>query len=161
MENEYSNIGLMDGYIKRIEEKMNTTPEMITHPEEKWMIIRNTNDNIVKFDNLISKIGRPVPEEWLVYFNDPEDYDKISEGIMLSGELNREKQKQENIKNPEIDEDIKNINSKEALLEFLLDSFYSNEHSMIWEYSSNLEEDEAKLNAEYSELLKLKEKYIN
>lgn len=64
------------------------------------------------------------------------------------------------IKNPDINEDIKCINSKESLVDYLLKEYYRNSEILIDEFSTDAEVSEAKLKSNYNELLKLKDKYI-
>lgn len=161
MENKYSNIDLINDYVDGITERINTTPEMIINSKDKWMIVKNTDENLVKLDNFLNKIEQEIPEDAKVYLNSPEEYDKILEGINLREKLKEERERQERIKNPEIDEDIKSIDSKDELFDFLLEEFYSNNKTLMDEFSTMHEEDEAKLKAEYNELVRLKEKYLN
>lgn len=161
MENKYSNIDLINDYVDGITERINTTPEMIINSKDKWMIVKNTDENLVKLDNFLNKTEQEIPEDVKVYLNSPEEYDKIFEGINLRAKLKEEREEQERINNPEIDEDIKNIDSKDKLFDFLLEEFHSNKEALIWEFSTMHEEDEAKLKAEYNELVRLKEKYLN
>ena len=67
---------------------------------------------------------------------------------------------EEEIKNPDINEDIKRINSKESLVDYLLKEYYRSSEIIIDEYSTDAEVSEAKFKANYNELLKLKDKYI-
>lgn len=162
MENKYSNIDLINDYVDGITERIDTAPDMIMSSKDKWIIIKNTDENLVKLDNFLSKMEQEIPEDYKVYLNEPEDYDKISEGIHLRIILKEERERQERINNPEINEDIKNIDSKDNLFDFLLEEFYSNNQTIMDEFSGGTyEEDEALLNAEYNELLRLKEKYLN
>lgn len=162
MENKYSNIDLINDYVDGITERINTTPEMIINSKDKWMIVKNTDENLVKLDNFLNKIEQEIPEDAKVYLNSPEEYDKILEGINLREKLKEERERQERIKNPEIDDNIKNIDSKDKLFDFLLEEFHSNNKTIMDEFSGGTyEEDEALLDAEYNELLRLKEKYLN
>lgn len=162
MENKYSNIDLINDYVDGITERINTTPEMIINSKDKWMIVKNTDENLVKLDNFLNKIEQEIPEDAKVYLNSPEEYDKILEGINLREKLKEERERQERIKNPEIDEDIKSIDSKDELFDFLLEEFYSNNKTLMDEFSGGTyEEDETLLDAEYNELVRLKEKYLN
>ena len=120
MENKYSNIYLINDYVDGITERINTTPEMIINSKDKWMIVKNTDENLVKLDNFLNKIEQEIPEDVKFYLNSPEEYDKILDGINLREKLKEERERQERIKNPEIDEDIKSIDSKDELFDFLL-----------------------------------------
>lgn len=68
--------------------------------------------------------------------------------------------REKEIKNPDINEDIKRINSKESLVDYLLEEYYRSSEIIIDEFSTDAEVSEAKLKANYNELLKLKDKYI-
>lgn len=57
-------------------------------------------------------------------------------------------------------QEVKDIETKEQLIEYLMDCWYSTNHSDIWEYSSNLEVDDKELTVTAKELEKLVSKYL-
>ena len=145
MENVFEN------YIKRETERMKETPNMIVNPTDRWVILEESSDNIEKFYLYMSKLKISL-EGVRVYYNDTETYFKISEGIKLRNELEKEKERQQALENPQIWKEIKDIETKEQLIEYLMDYWYTTNHADIWEYSSDLEVDDKELTVTAKEL---------
>lgn len=57
-------------------------------------------------------------------------------------------------------QEVKDIKTKDELIEYLMDYWYSTNHANIWEYSSNLEVDDKELTETAKELEKLVSKYL-
>lgn len=152
-------------YIKKETERMAMQAEMAMfrdeHTKQTYIVVKDTTDNIARFNKQMEFHGG-IPENVTVFYNEPEYYDLIIDGYQTRHRVKEEKERQERINNPEINEDIKDIDSKDKLFDFLLGEFYDNNRTLMDEFSSGTyEEDEALLDAEYNELVKLKEKYIN
>ena len=150
MENVFEN------YIKLETERMKETPNMIVNPTDRWVILEESSDNIEKFYLYMSKLKISL-EGVRVYCNDTETYFKISEGIELRHELKKERERQRELENPTVELDI---NNKDELIDYILEELYDLEHSLIYEYSTDMELDEVKLNAKHAKLLELSKKYL-
>ena len=147
---------VFEDYIKRETERMKETPDMIINPTDRWVVLEESSDNIEKFYLYMSKRNISL-EDVRIYYNDTETYFKISEGIKLRNELEKERKRQEMLNNPQVNLDI---NSKEELIEYLISEIINNEESMIWEYSTDFELDEVKLKAKEKELRRLSDKLL-
>lgn len=131
-------------------------PTVFAKQKEKWVVVLDEPENRKLFEEKYSNNNG----EWEIYFKPHDEFYK-------SLEIEKEKAIQEvqaarekEIKNPDIEEDIKRINSKESLVDYLLKQYYHSSEMIIDEFSTDAEVSEAKLKANYNELLKLKDKYI-
>ena len=147
---------VFEDHIKRETERMKETPNMIVNPTDRWVILEESSDNIEKFYLYMSKLKISL-EGVRVYCNDTETYFKISEGIKLRNELKKERERQRELENPTVELDI---NNKDELIDYILEELYDLEHSLIYEYSTDMELDEVKLNAKHAKLLELSKKYL-
>ena len=147
---------VFEDYIKQETERMKETPNMIVNPTDRWVILEESSDNIEKFYLYMSKLKISL-EDVRVYCNDTETYFKISEGIELRHELKKERERQRELENPDVELDI---NNKDELIDYILEELYDLEHSLIYEYSTDMELDEVKLNAKHAKLLELSKKYL-
>ena len=147
---------VFEDYIKQETERMKETPNMIVNPTDRWVILEESSDNIEKFYLYMSKRNISL-EDVRIYYNDTETYFKISEGIKLRNELEKERERQEALENPTVELDI---NNKDELIDYILEELYDLEHSLIYEYSTDMELDEVKLNAKHAKLLELSKKYL-
>ena len=147
---------VFEDYIKQETERMKETPDMIVNPTDRWVILEESSDNIEKFYLYMSKLKISL-EDVRVYCNDTETYFKISEGIELRHELKKERERQRELENPTVELDI---NNKDELIDYILEELYDLEHSLIYEYSTDMELDEVKLNAKHAKLLELSKKYL-
>ena len=147
---------VFEDYIKQETERMKETPDMIVSPTDRWVILEESSDNIEKFYLYMSKLKISL-EDVRVYCNDTETYFKISEGIELRHELKKERERQRELENPTVELDI---NNKDELIDYILEELYDLEHSLIYEYSTDMELDEVKLNAKHAKLLELSKKYL-
>ena len=147
---------VFEDYIKQETERMKETPNMIVNPTDRWVILEESSDNIEKFYLYMSKRNISL-EDVRIYYNDTETYFKISEGIKLRNELEKERERQRELENPTVELDI---NNKDELIDYILEELYDLEHSLIYEYSTDMELDEVKLNAKHAKLLELSKKYL-
>ena len=95
-------------YIKRETERMKETPDMIINPTDRWVVLEESSDNIEKFYLYMSK-SKVSLEDVKIYYNDTETYFKISEGIKLRNELEKERERQEALENPKVWQEVKEI----------------------------------------------------
>ena len=142
--------------LERLEER----PIMMINHDERYIILYDTEDNIQKFKNITKDSNQEFLDQFKYYYNTPDDYWKIWEGIKLSSELNAERERQRKLENPPISEEIKNISNRDELIEYLLSERYAAEFDLIYERAMDMELDEAILNAEQEELKRLADKYI-
>ena len=142
---------VFEDYIKTETERMKETPDMIINPTDRWVVLEESSDNIEKFYLYMSKRNISL-EDVRIYYNDTETYFKISEGIKLRNELEKERERQEALENPRVWQEVKDIETKEQLIEYLVDHWYTTNYSNIWEYSSDLEVDDKELTETAKEL---------
>lgn len=131
-------------------------PIMFAKQKEKWVAVLDEPENRKLFEEKYSNNNG----EWEIFYKPHDEFYKS-----LKIEIEKEKKevqatREKEIKNPDINEDIKRINSKESLVDYLLKEYYNSSKIIIDEYSTDAEVSEAKLKANYNELLKLKDKYI-
>ena len=144
---------VFEDYIKRETERMKETPDMIINPTDRWVVLEESSDNIEKFYLYMSKRDISL-EDVRIYYNDTETYFKISEGVKLRNELEKERKRQARLDNPRVWRGVEDIKTKEELIEYLVDHWYSTHNSRIWEYSSDLEVAEKELEVTNEELNK-------
>lgn len=131
-------------------------PIMFAKQKEKWVAVLDEPENRKLFEEKYSNNNG----EWEIFYKPHDEFYKS-----LKIEIEKEKKevqatREKEIKNPDINEDIKRINSKESLVDYLLKEYYRSSEILIDEFSTDTEVSEAKLKANYNELLKLKSKYI-
>ena len=136
---------------ERIEE-----PTVFAKQKEKWVVVLDEPENRKLFEEKYSNNN----DEWKIYYKPHDEFYKSLEIEKEKAEQEVQAAREREIKNPTIDEDIKRINSKESLVDYLLKEYYRSSEIIIDEFSTDAEVSEAKLNANYNELLKLKDKYI-
>lgn len=124
--------------------------------KEKWVVVLDEPENRKLFEEKYSNNNG----EWEVYYKPHDEFYKSLEIEMEKAEQEVQEAREEEIKNPSINEDIKCINGKESLVDYLLKEYYRSSEIIIDEFSTDAEVSEAKLKANYNELLKLKDKYI-
>ena len=142
---------VFEDYIKRETERMKETPNMIVNPTDRWVVLEESSDNIEKFYLYMSKRNISL-EDVKIYYNDTETYFKISEGIKLRNELEKERERQEALENPKVWQEVKDIETKEQLIEYLVYHWYTTKHGNIWEYSSDIEVADKRLTVTAKEL---------
>ena len=131
-------------------------PTLFAKQKEKWVVVLDEPENRKLFEEKYSNNN----DEWKIYFKPHDEFYKSLEIEMEKAEQEVQAAREKEIKNPDINEDIKRINSKESLVDYLLKEYYHSSEIIIDEFSTDAEVSEAKLNANYNELLKLKDKYI-
>ncbi len=142
---------VFEDYIKQETERMKETPDMIINPTDRWVVLEESSDNIEKFYLYMSKRNISL-EDVRIYYNDTETYFKISEGIKLRNELEKERERQRALENPRVWQEVKDIETKEQLIEYLVDHWYTTKHGNIWEYSSDIEVADKRLTVTAKEL---------
>lgn len=153
---------VMTDYILSMEERIKKEPVMAVinssefFSEEdnitKYIIVQNTPENVEKFKNYID--NDDITHNVKVYYNDPDDYEFIMDGIFARAELKKERERQARLENPRVWRGVKDIETKEELMEYLVNHWYSTNNSRIWEYSSDLEVAEKELEVTNEELNK-------
>lgn len=131
-------------------------PTVFAKQKEKWVVVLDESENRKLFEEKYSNNN----DEWKIYYKPHDEFYKSLEIEKEKAEQEVQAAREREIKNPTIDEDIKRINSKESLVDYLLKEYYRSSEIIIDEYSTDAEVSEAKLKANYNELLKLKDKYI-
>lgn len=131
-------------------------PTVFAKQKEKWVVVLDEPENRKLFEEKYSNNNG----EWEIFYKPHDEFYKS-----LKIEIEKEKKevqatREKEIKNPDINEDIKRINSKESLVDYLLKEYYNSSKIIIDEFSTDAEISETKLKANYNELLKLKDKYI-
>ena len=147
---------VFEEHISRQAEQMRKTPYMIIDKTEKWIVVEDSPKNIEKFNNIMKEYNIFL-DEFKVYKNDFDTFMKIWEGIDLRNLLEEERKRQAELENPIVELDI---NSKDELINYMLDELYSLRESLIYEFSTDTELDEARLNARHVKLLELVEEYL-
>lgn len=131
-------------------------PTVFAKQKEKWVVVLDEPENRKLFEEKYSNNN----DEWKIYFKPHDEFYKSLEIEMEKAEQEVQAAREKEIKNPDINENIKRINSKESLVDYLLEEYYRSSEIIIDEFSTDAEVSEAKLKANYNELLKLKDKYI-
>lgn len=129
---------------------------MFTKQNEEWVVVLDEPENRKLFEEKYSNNN----DDWKIYYKPHDEFYKSLEIEKEKAEQEVQAVREKEIKNPDINEDIKRINSKENLVDYLLKEYYRNSEILIDEFSTDAEVSEAKLKANYNELLKLKDKYI-
>ena len=142
-------------YIKRETERMAMQAEMAIFKDEsaeqEYILVKDDPDNIERFNKKMELYGG-IPEYVTVFYNEPEYYDLIIDGYQTRYRIKKEKERQKALENPQIWKEVKDIGTKEQLIEYLMDYWYSTNHADIWEYSSDLEVDDKELTVTAKEL---------
>lgn len=147
---------VFEEHISRQAEQMRKTPYMIIDKTEKWIVVEDSLENIEKFNNIMKECNISL-DEFRIYKNDFDTFMKILEGIDLRNLLNQERKRQAELENPTVELDV---NSKDELIDYMLNELYSLRESLIYEFSTDTELDEVRLDARHTKLLELVEKYL-
>lgn len=142
--------------ISRQAEQMRKTPYMIIDKTEKWIVVEDSLENIKKFNNIMKEYNISL-DEFRIYKNDFDTFMKILEGIDLRNVLEKQRKRQAELENPSVELDI---NNKNELIDYMLNELYNLRETLIYECSTDIELDEARLNARHIKLLELVEKYL-
>ncbi|WP_436895144.1 hypothetical protein [Mammaliicoccus sciuri] len=135
-------------------------PIYIMDYDERYIILLDTEDNIKNFNTTKKFVDQKILSEFRFYYNTPDEFWKIYQGIHLRSELMKEQIRLGKLKNPPISEEIKSISSKDELIEYLLKERYESESAFIYENSRDDELDEAILNAEQEKLKRLADEFM-
>lgn len=145
---------VFEDYIKRETERIAKQPEMMKSNDyrygHRFIIVKDEPKNIEKFNNFIKDIN--LPDDVTIYYNKPYYYDLIEDGIHTRAKIKKERERQKALENPQIWKEVKDIETKEQLVEYLMDCWYTTNHANIWEYSSDLEVDNKELTETAKEL---------
>lgn len=147
---------VFEEHISRQGEQMRKTPYMIIDKIEKWIVVEDSLKNIEKFNNIMKEYNISL-DDFRVYKNDFETFMKIWEGVDLRNLLEEERKRQAELENPIIELDI---NNKDELINYMLEEIYDLRKSLIYEFSTDTELDEVRLDARHTKLLELVEKYL-
>ena len=147
---------VFEEHISRQAEQMRKTPYMIINKTEKWIVVENSPTNIEKFNNIMKEYNISL-DEFRVYKNDFDTFMKIWEGVDLRNLLEEERKRQAELESPIIELDI---NNKDELINYMLEEIYDLRKSLIYEFSTDTELDEVRLDARHTKLLELVEKYL-
>ena len=147
---------VFEEHISRQAEQMRKTPYMIIDKTEKWIVVEDSPKNIEKFNNIMKEYNISL-DDFRIYKNDYETFMKIWEGIDLRNLLEEERKRQAELENPIIELDI---NNKDELINYMLEEIYDLRKSLIYEFSTDTELDEVRLDARHTKLLELVEKYL-
>lgn len=146
-----------------IEERLQ--PKMMVNITDGYIIVEDTEENVKKFKTL---------KEWSkdilydnenpyikckVFYNTPEEFDKIWEGINLRSDLQTKRKQEELMANPPIDEDINKISNAKELVGYLIKERKYNVGALNNEYSTD-DLDDVILEAEQKELQRLADFYL-
>ena len=141
-------------YIKQETERIAKQPEMMKSNDyrygHRFIIVKDEPKNIEKFKNLVKDID--LPDDVTIYYNEPYYYDLIEDGVHTRAKIKKERERQQALENPQIWKEVKDIETKEQLIEYLMDCWYTTNHANIWEYSSDLEVDDKELTETAKEL---------
>ena len=145
---------VFEDYIKTETERMARQPEMMKSNDyrygHRFIIVKDEPKNIEKFNNLVKDAN--LPDDVTIYYNEPYYYDLIEDGIHTRAKIERERKRQQALENPKVWQEVEDIETKEQLIEYLVDYLYTTNHSNIWEYSSDLEVDDKELTETSKEL---------
>ena len=135
---------VFEDYIKRETERMAKQPEMMRSNDyrhgHRFIIVKDEPKNIEKFNNFIKDVN--LPDDVTIYYNEPYYYDLIEDGLLTGSKIKKEKKRQERLENPRIWEEVEKIETKDALIEYLLNYWDLYNSIDIYEYSSDLEIEE-------------------
>ena len=142
-------------YIKRETERMAMQAEMAIFKDEsaeqEYILVKDEPDNIKRFNKKMEFYGG-IPEHVIVFYNEPKYYDLIIDGYQTRYRIKKERERQKALENPKAWQEVKDIETKEQLIEYLMDCWYTTNHANIWEYSSDLEVDDKELTETAKEL---------
>lgn len=147
-----------------IEERLQ--PKMITNIDGGYIIVEDTIENVKKFETFLEwskDILNDNENPYInckVFYNTPEEFNKIWEGISLRAELKAKRKQEELFANPPIDEDIQKLNNLRELIDYLIEERKYNVGALNDEYSTEKLDDYI-LEAEQKELNRLADLYLS
>lgn len=146
-----------------IEERLQ--PKMITTRDGEYIIVEDTKENVKKFETFLEwskDILNDSENPYInckVFYNTPEEFNKIWEGISLRAELKAKRKQEELMANPPISEDIKELSNLKELVDYLIEERKYNVGTLNDEYSTDKLDDYI-LEAEQKELNRLADLYL-
>ena len=145
---------VFEEHLNREAERVLKQPEMMKSNDyrygHRFIIVKDEPKNIEKFNNLIKDAN--LPDDITIYYNEPYYYDLIEDGVHTRAKIKKERERQERLENPKVWQEVKYIETKEQLIKYLMDYWYTTNHANIWEYSSDLEVDDKELTETAKEL---------
>ena len=145
---------VFEEHLNREAERVLKQPEMMKSNDyrygHRFIIVKDEPKNIEKFKNLIKDAN--LPDDITIYYNEPYYYDLIEDGVHTRAKIKKERERQERLENPKVWQEVKDIETKDELVEYLMDYWYKTNHANIWEYSSDLEVDDKELTETAKEL---------
>ena len=151
---------VFEDYIKRETERMAMQAEMAIFKDEsaeqEYILVKDEPDNIERFNKKMEFYGG-IPEHVIVFYNEPEYYDLIIDGYQTRYRIKKEKERQERLENPQIWKEVRDIESKDEFLDYLLEYWYYTNNGDIHEYSEDFEIDSKELELTHSALKNMRE----
>ena len=145
---------VFEEHLNREAERVLKQPEMMKSNDyrygHRFIIVKDEPKNIEKFNNLIKDAN--LPYDVTIYYNEPYYYDLIEDGLHTRAKIKKERERQEALENPKVWQDVKDIETKEQLIEYLVDHWYTSKLGNIWEYSSDIEVSDKRLKVTAKEL---------
>ena len=145
---------VFEEHLNREAERVLKQPEMMKSNDyrygHRFIIVKDEPKNIEKFNNFIKDIN--LPDDITIYYNEPYYYDLIEDGVHTRAKIKKERERQERLENPKVWQEVKDIETKDELVEYFMDYWYKTNHANIWEYSSDLEVDDKELTETAKEL---------
>ena len=145
---------VFEEHLNREAERVLKQPEMMKSNDyrygHRFIIVKDEPNNIEKFNNLIKDAN--LPDDITIYYNEPYYYDLIEDGVHTRAKIKKEIERQGRLENPKVWQEVKDIETKDELVEYLMDYWYKTNHANIWEYSSDLEVDDKELTVTAKEL---------
>ena len=151
---------VFEDYIKRETGRMAMQAEMAIFKDEsaeqEYILVKDEPDNIERFNKKMEFYGG-IPEHVIVFYNEPEYYDLIIDGYQTRYRIKKEKERQERLENPQIWKEVRDIESKDEFLDYLLEYWYYTNNGDIHEYSEDFEIDSKELELTHSALKNMRE----
>ena len=115
-----------------------------------WIVVKDTPENIDLFNKKYKDVKSLDGVK--IFYNEPYFYDLIEDGLHTRAKIKKERERQEALENPKVWQEVKDIETKEQLIGYLVDYWYSTNDSNIWEYSSDIEVADKRLTVTAKEL---------
>ena len=145
---------VFEEHLNREAERVLKQPEMMKSNDyrygHRFIIVKDEPKNIEKFNNFIKDIN--LPDDVTIYYNTPYYYDLIEDGVHTRAKIERERKRQQALENPKVWQEVEDIETKEQLIKYLMDYWYTTNHANIWEYSSDIEVSDKRLKVTAKEL---------
>src|SRR5699024_9556896 len=129
---------VFEEHLNREAERVLKQPEMMKSNDyrygNRFIIVTDEPKNIEKFNNPIKDAN--LPDDITIYYNEPYYYDLIEDGVHTRAKIKKERERQERLENPKVWQEVKDIETKDELVEYLMDYWYTTNNANIWEYSS-------------------------